>query len=349
MDMKLYREFLLTRIPTARPASGFRQVNCRCMYCPDSRNPQSAHMYISIPQQIGEPSLYYCHKCHVSGVVTYKTLIEWDIYDDQIALDLIEYNQLCSTNYEYRKYSNSMHYRIRNITTTDNDISRFKLQYINNRLGYNFTYNELRDLKIILNLSDLFKDNNIDEYTRDERIIEQLDINFIGFLSIDNAFLNMRRLCDENLVDKSIDKRYINYWIFNKYNTSERFYTIPTKLFIGNSERTKIHIAEGPFDILSIYKNVRYQEPGIYSSIGGSNYKGQAMYFLEKYKLPYSEFHYYPDNDKFGNNDNMYKIARYLKPMNIPMYIHRNTYPGQKDFGVSPQYINESIEKVEVY
>lgn len=348
MDSNRYREFLLSRIPTARIASGGRQINCRCMYCPDSKDPKSAHMYISIPQTLGEPSLFYCHKCHVAGVVTFKSLIEWDIYDDQMAMDLIEYNKLCSTNYEYRKYSNSIHYRIRSTTTTENDLSAFKLKYINNRLGCNFTYKELRDLKIILNLSDLFSDNNIQEFTRDVSIIEQLDYNFLGFLSIDNAFLNMRRLCDEGLVEKSIDKRYINYGIFNKANTSERFYTIPTNIFVGGPNRTKIHIAEGPFDILSIYKNVRHEEPGIYSSIGGSNYKGLAMYFLEKYKLPYSEFHYYPDNDKFGSNNNMYKIAKYLKPMNIPMYIHRNMYPNQKDFGVSSHYINETIEKVEV-
>ena len=38
-----------------------------------------------------------------------------------------------------------------------------------------------------------------------------------------------------------------------------------------------------------------------------------------------------------------------IKPMNIKMYIHRNMSPGQKDFGVSPDLIDESIEYIDPY
>lgn len=343
MNSTQYRDFLINAIPKAVSASGGRVVNCRCFYCPDSRNPNSKHFYISVPQNDYEPSLYYCHKCHCSGVVTYKNLIEWDIYNENIAIDLINHNKRCSSNGQYRKYLAKTHYNIANYTTIDSDISRIKLNYINDRLGCNFNYKELRDLKIVLNLNDVMKDNNITDYTRDVNIIKQLDYNFLGFISIDNAFLNMRRVCDEGLVYKSIDKRYINYKLFDKFDTSERFYTIPTKIDICTPNRIKVHVAEGPFDILSIYKNVRREEPGIYTSIGGSNYKGIAMYFLEQYKLPYTEFHFYPDNDKYGSTNNMIRIADYLRPLNIPTYLHRNTCNGQKDFGVAPNLIQESI------
>ena len=347
MDMNHYRDYLLRTMTGARIASGGKMINCRCKYCPDSKNPEHAHMYISIPSQEGEPSLYYCHKCHASGLVSYKTLIEWDIYDDQIAIDLIRYNKECSIYSSFRKYTANIHYNVRCINTTENEVSEYKLHYINSRLGTHYTYQNLRDLKIILNLSDVMRDNNITELTRDKRIVEQLDYNFLGFLSIDNAFLNMRRVCDEGLVNKSIDKRYINYKLYDKFDTSERFYTIPTQINLNQPDRVKIHIAEGPFDILSIYENVRYREPGIYSCVAGSNYKGIAMYFLETFKLPYSEFHFYPDNDKSGANKYMMRIASYLKPLNIPMYVHRNMSPGQKDFGVAPQYINETIIRLE--
>ena len=46
MDANQYAEFLLSRIPTASLASGGRMINCRCMYCPDSRDPKSKHFYI---------------------------------------------------------------------------------------------------------------------------------------------------------------------------------------------------------------------------------------------------------------------------------------------------------------
>lgn len=343
MDTGHYRDYLLKAIPSASIASGGRVINCRCFCCPDSRNPSSKHMYISIPQSKDEPSLYYCHKCHASGVMTYKKLIEWDIYEDSIAMELIELNKKCSNNSSMRKFINKTHYNVKLLKTKIDNISEIKLKYINNRIGTNIGYEELRKLKIVLNLNDLLKDNNITELTRAESIVEQLNYNFIGFLSIDNAFLNMRRICDEGLVDKSIDKRYINYKLYDKYDTSERFYTIPTCVNLCTPERVKVHIAEGPFDILSIYKNVRAEEPGIYTSIAGSNYKGLAMYFLETYKLPYVEFHIYPDNDKYGNTNNIKKIADYLRPLNIPTYLHRNTYNGEKDFGVRPENITESI------
>ena len=258
-------------------------------------------------------------------------------------MELINHNKKISKYSNINKYLSKVHYNVKCITTTDNEISAIKLKYINDRLGCNFTYKELRSLKIILNLKDLLKDNNINKLTRDESIIDQLDINFLGFLSIDNAFLNMRRICDEGLVYKSIDKRYINYNIWDKYDTSERFYTIPTKVDLCSTERIKIHIAEGPFDILSIYKNVRKEEPGIYSCIAGSNYKGLAMYFIETYKLPYVELHFYPDNDKYGATKNIKKIANYFRPLNIPVYLHRNMCKGEKDFGVSIDKIDEKI------
>ena len=68
------------------------------------------------------------------------------------------------------------------------------------------------------------------------------------------------------------------------------------------------------------------------------------MYFLETYKIPLAEFHIYPDNDKYGSTRNMRFIADYMRPLNIPVYLHRNTMEGEKDFGVTPDRIRESIE-----
>ena len=138
-----------------------------------------------------------------------------------------------------------------------------------------------------MNLKDLLRENHINNLTRDINIVDQLDINFLGFISIDNAFLNMRRLCNPGCVYSSIDKRYINYKIYDKFNTSQRFYTIPTTIDLATPNRIKIHIAEGPFDILSIYTNIRKGEPGIYTSVAGSNYIGVILYLLENIKITF--------------------------------------------------------------
>ena len=348
MSPEEYKEFLLANIPTAALVSGGTHIACRCFYCPDGHSSNSKHFYISIPQNANEPSMYYCHKCHASGIVTSKTLMDWGIYNPQVGTDITNHNKnikLIGGNAKQKIF------RLSNNYTTDSDINAYKLSYINTRLGTNLTYQDLQRLKIVLSLKDILRSNGINYTSRADPIIDQLDINFLGFLSIDNSFLNMRRLCDEGKVYKSIDKRYINYKIFP--DSQERFYTVPTQIDLNIASTVKIHIAEGPFDILSIYLNLRKGEPGIYSSIAGSNYLKTALYFIENYKLPDVELHFYPDNDETGNKS-IKNIEQYFAPIGIPVYIHRNIYQEnntgygvkyEKDFGVALNRIHESIER----
>jgi hypothetical protein len=338
-----YAQFLLNNIPSARSASGGREINCRCFYCPDSRNPKHAHFYIKIPQTNEESSTYYCQLCGERGFVDHTKLLEWGVWDDNIALDLIEHNKNVKS---VNKDSKLSVYKLSNRYVRDEDVSRIKLDYINDRIGTSYTYDDLFKLKIALNLRDLLDTNHVNDLTRNPNIVDQLDLNFLGFISIDNAFLNMRRVCNEGLVHKSIDKRYINYNIFNKFDTSHRFYTIPTSVDLSKIP-VNIHIAEGPFDILSIYENVRHREPGIYTSIGGSNYIGIVYYFLITFKIPIAVIHIYPDNDNIGNNRKMEYIHRKLKDIGIQVIMHRNMYPGEKDFGVRPDHIDEKIINIE--
>ena len=92
MDINQYREFLLSSIPTAKLASGGSFINCRCFNCPDSADPRSKHFYIAIPKSPDEPSWYYCHKCHCTGLVTHKTLIEWGIYIPNLIYNNLDVN-----------------------------------------------------------------------------------------------------------------------------------------------------------------------------------------------------------------------------------------------------------------
>lgn|SRR5574344_3308 len=346
MDKELYKSYLLSSIPSAKIASGGKEINCRCFECPDSNDPKSAHFYISIPQNENEPSFYHCMKCHCGGIVTHKKLLSWGIYDKDIAADLMNYNAELANKPLSKKYFQSHIYYIHNSGYTINANTEYKRNYVCNRIGYDFSYADLNRLKIIVDLESLLKENHIIKLTRDERIIRQLSLNFVGFLSIDNVFLNMRRICDPGIVDPSIDKRYENYQIFDKFDTSQRFYTIPTKINLTKPNRIKIHLAEGPFDILSIYTNVRQGEEGIYCSVSGSNYMNNILYFLSDIGLPYIELHLYPDNDQYGDNHVMEKLLYLIPDPTIPIYIHRNMYPHEKDFGVPARRIKESISKL---
>lgn len=345
MNIEQYKEFLLASIPGAKVVSGGSHINCRCRECPDSRNINSAHMYISIPKNDSEPSLYYCHKCNCKGVVTHNTLIDWGIFDKEIALELDTLNKNASKNPRYKSNMNFKAYYLYNDRTRIDDLSESKRQYVCNRIGVDLTYKELQDLKIILNLSDLLNTNFIHNYTRAENVLMDLDKYFIGFISIDNCFINMRRTIEEGQLYKGIDKKYINYQIFDKDITTQRFYTIPTRVDL-NTGPIKLHIAEGPFDILSVYLNCRNKEPGIYTCIAGNNYVNIINFFATTFMIPYMELHFYPDNDKYGTTNRINYILNNITDVTVPAYLHRNTYQGEKDFGVPASHIVESIQKI---
>lgn len=337
---------LLLQLPTARLVSGNKEVLLRCRYCPDSqKDMRSAHMYIKIPQQEGDLSLFNCYKCHTSGIVTHKKILEWGLYNDtETLIDLSLYNKHSLSLDKNRKFRDSEVYRINNTFITDNELSRVKLKYINNRLNTNLDFNDLIANKIVLNLNDLLSTNNITKTTRDISITNQLNDSFIGFISQDNAFINMRNLTPGK-VNKTIDKKYINYNIFGKVDNTMRYYTLPSNINLANPKRLRVNIFEGPFDLLSVrYNLLKDDKHMMYSSILGSAYKGIIMNIINTLQLLNIEIHIYKDNDisNYVIND----IANLLYPYAIPLYLHTNMYPGEKDFGVPIDRIREQIVKI---
>ena len=340
------KHHLLSSIPSAKLASGGSVITCRCFDCGDSRkSSKSTHMYISMPTE-KDPGLYYCHLCHSAGIVTYRKLIEWGIYDSVLANDILIHNNITKNSVKYRKYSPGRIFNIINNKIRNDSLTQIKIQYINNRLGTQLTPYDFLDLKVVLNLNDLLEQNHITKFTRDYNVMQDLDRAFVGFLSLDNGFVTLRRL-DDQMVYSSIDSRYINYRIFNKEDTSERFYVVPQKIDLLNPGRIKLHIAEGVFDILSVYLNLRSKENGIYASVSGSNYSSIITYFMMEKMIPNLEVHLYPDNDQ--SDWKIDKIVKNFEPMRIPIYIHRNVSPNEKDFGVSKDRIIENIRKANIF
>ena len=347
MNTENIKNFLLSHMVNAKLVSGGNTINCRCPLCGDSVHMKSAHFYITLPKE-NTPVLYYCHKCNSGGVVTYKSLLEWGLYDQNIVRDIEDLNKRLSSKGRSKKYFD---FTIRNISNTRTTIdykSDYKLNYINQRLGTQLSYNDLSRLKIVLNLHDLLVENNISKLTRNDNIVADLDREFIGFLSFDNCFLNMRITCEpgSGRVYKEIDKRYINYAIFDKQDNSMRFYTIPTILDLNTPYRIPIHIAEGPFDILSIYLNLNNGSNGIYTSVAGNNYISIISHFLINMQIPNCELHFYPDKDKYGTIDRIMSFVDRIPDKTFPVYYHINNMEGQKDFGVPKNKIKESIMRL---
>ena len=337
-----FAEYIMRMIPGSRLVSGGKEILCRCRYCPDSNDPNHAHMYIHIPDAPDDAALFHCFKCHVSGLIDSRRLIEWGLYDPMIATNIESINKKAKLSGKLIGYERVI-YKFKN-SVYDRNLANIKLNYINIRLGLSLSISDYMKEKVIFNLRDALIYNSIDKYTRYQNIVNQLNDYFIGFLSIDNNFVNLRRICDEGIVYKEIDKRYINYNIHDKKDNTEKFYVLPTNLDLCNSERIDVHIAEGPMDILSIKYNVQNKKPGLYCAIGGSSYKQIVIHLMNTLKLYYFNLHIYPDNDNPGGYYVMKDISDFIKPFGIPIYIHRNKYKNEKDFGVPKDRISESIE-----
>lgn len=348
MNIQEYANYMLTHIkPIAKLSSGGRVINCRCFYCPDSKNPNHAHMYLGLGQKNEhEPLWFSCQKCKTQGLVTPNKLMEWNIYDPEVASFVSQYNKQALSLGKNMSYRGMTVYNIDNTMISLDDNTDKKLEYINSRLGVKLDYSDCVDLKIVLNIRDILKRNNL-RLTRDSRIVSALDQYFVGFLSHDNAFLNLRKvdsLCNQELY-QSINKRYVNYNIFNKFDNTHRFYSIPTRIDLLDPSPVHLHIAEGVFDILSIYLNiVKTRDRNIFTSIGGSSYLQVIRYFIFILKIPNIIIHIYPDNDI--SSKDIQEVVNSLYTFRFKIFIHRNVFPNEKDFGVPINRINESIEEV---
>lgn len=336
-------QYLLSSIPGAHLVADNRQILCRCPICMDSANPNSAHFYIGPMKDSTKPLQYDCKKCGSHSIFSAKTLQAFGIYDLELATLVTEYNNSVLNTKEWLgniSMEGQIH-RINNTMILKSEITEAKRKYINNRIGTNLSYDELLANKIVLNLYDILESNNIRTVTRAENILDQLNHYFIGFISYDNGYINMRRLCSEGKVYKSIDKRYINYNIFNTIDNSMRFYVIPNSIDLLDPRPVDIWITEGAFDALSIKYNVRPNDRSIYISAGGKGYLVVVKFILQYLGLINIRLHLCPDGDV--RDRDMYYIKNYIWPFNLDIQVHRNIFNGEKDFGVPKDRIHESM------
>ena len=347
-------EFLTTNIP-GKVVSGEKEFLCNCPLCGKPN-----HFYIKLPSD-ESPVVYDCKKCNESGLLTRNILkaLGVESIDGDIISNLNERHKNLNGNYIRGSNKNKAIYKfpITNTYITLNENTEFKLKYINDRLGLKLSYQDILDCKIVLNLLDIYKYNNL-QFTRDKRIVKELDESFIGFLGYNNAVLNMRNL-RVGQVSKYIDKRYVNYNLLSTDTISgtSKYYIIPTVIDTLNPEPVKIHIAEGPIDVLSIFYNLyngnKYNS--IYATIEGRSYINLIKFLLADLKIINAEIHIYFDNDV--SNKDISEILSKLQYLYLDIYFHWNRYivsksvDGkkiiyEKDFGVPKNKIVNYYQQV---
>lgn len=331
-------------IPNARDVAGQTEILVRCPFCGDSTNLRNAHFYISVPSNADEVSFYDCKKCPAHGVLDDTVLRKLGCQDADTIIQVQSHNSRVLKLPKYKTLKKINIYPLKNNYIRKDKNNEYKLKYINDRIGANFTYADIINLKIFLNLYDVLNANSL-ELTRHKNITDQLDAYFIGFISYDNSFSGLRKITDKELY-KTINKRYINYDLVNKNDNSKAYYIIPTQIDVLNPQPVRIHIAEGQFDILSIFYNLNKSNisQNIYIACGGKGYEQTLEFILTELGIINYEIHFYPDKDvndyEFRNTE--YRINKL--PCNI--FIHRNIYQDEKDYGVPLNRIKDSVRMI---
>lgn len=337
-DKNAFVDFLKQEFPEGSVVSGGNEFLCRCRFCGDSAtNPYKRRFYISLnhPDKV---IYYHCFNCDASGILTPQKLKMLCDAPVDLLLDLASYNKVMTKSIVLSGHRQPI---LVPETLIDDEFNKAKLNYLNERLALNLNYEDYSKLKIIFSLGSLINNNRL-SLTKSMEHATAFDKYFIGFLGMNNNNVNGRNIAfDQGLIPKVFDKRYLNYPLFADIDNSKRFYSIPTISDMRKSIR--INIAEGPFDVLSIFFHLRNKntENEIYTAAGSQAYVSVIKMFLTEFGLLDCEFHIYMDNDVA--DDIKRRIKELTSPIGIPVYIHNNAMTGEKDFGVPVNRIKDVV------
>ena len=305
-----------------------KQHYTRCPYCGDSKNLSHAHMSIMIDVESDSPMLFRCFKCDMKGMVTEETLNDLDLYiDNDMKSSLKSFNKKAMklskiVNTDMEKFSVPVY--------TNNYQNSSKLNYINERLGTNIDFTEAKDLKLVLNVFDFMKFNEITEIEGMRySMLKLLHNDYIGFLSCNNNCIVFRDITGKNKY------RYFKVTLNTKNVNQDNFYALPNKINLLYTNDINIHISEGTFDIISIYKNlINTKENNFFYANCGFGSTSIIKYLLHHGINTGLNIHIYSDNDKTDYDHKKYLQHNPIIKWVDNIYIHRNAFPGEKDYGI---------------
>lgn len=318
-----------------------KQHYTRCPFCGDSKNLSHAHMSIMIDVLSDTPMMYRCLKCDTKGLLTESVLYELDLpLDNSMRNELKSFNRKAIkmgklVNLEFETYTVPLYHNLYK--------NQLKLDYINQRLGTGIDFTEARDKKIILNLFDFMTLNEIKEIDGlNYNMMKMLDENYVGFLSTNNNCITFRDITGNQKC------RYFKTILNQKNVNPDTFYGVPYQLSLMYTHDVNVHMAEGIFDIISIQNNLPHQsEHNLFYATCGFGGVTLLQYLLHHGINTGVNLHIYSDKDKTDWNHKKYLfnnsgISYWLDHI----YIHRNQFNGEKDYGVPVSNIIDSFRKI---
>lgn len=348
VDFKRFLITELSRMPFYHVSPNGISHTVKCPYCDDD-SPKHGHFGIKIDVESDEPILYHCFRCNAGGMVTKQTLDDLHI---DMPNDLL--SQLTHSNKVYAKKNVVTDISIMpfEIPTINNSLSPSLLQaksdYIANRIGLKLQYAEGAAYRIVFSFKDFIDYNKIDYLIDiDVKYLKYIEENYVGFLSLNKNFIIFRSFTNKGFSKGkgSSYLRYIKYVLDDKCPDKNNFFTIPTTFDIMSADIVNVHISEGPFDILSVMANDIFitDSNNLFFAVCGFGYASVLKNIVKLGACPMNLF-IYADNDKTDS-----EIIRQImnKKSGLRHYIRsltmvRNSYPGEKDFGVTKDRITPS-------
>jgi hypothetical protein len=328
----------LKKLPVWDVTTNKKEISVRCPFCGDSKKHRnSSHLYVNLVPRGDEPHTYYCQRCKAKGVVNSALLKQLKLFNNDLNVGLAVHLKEVSKK-GGRKYRPITRERINIPVPERTKLNLVKLKYFNERLQTDLKLEDLPKYKIILNLYDLLDANRVQEIThKSEKFVDTLDKNFMGWVSYDNNYAILRNLSKKVMPDL----RYYNYNIFDNYDNTKRFYTIPTEIDILNP-KLNVVISEGIFDILGVYFNVEKNPPPntLFIAVNGVGYN---LIFQHLARMGFLDM----DVKIYSDNDVPLKELKDMKAnmkniLSNRIQVFYNKAPRQKDFGVGPDKIRVS-------
>lgn len=238
------------------------QYRIRCPICGDSKkDPMDSHCYIKCSYDPNEPILYNCFLCNSNGRVG-----KW-------FLDKLGASKRIVDGVASQRYNKIPSIRNTNldILTGEPKMDSPQIKYIEDRLGKGFTYEDYDKFKIVWDM------NKIREYIVDQKILNTLPNNkdSISFISNDKTVMLSRTFLSS---EKDHQWRKIRIISGDHYS----YYVIKTTLDLFTKDSIYVNIAEGIFDILSVYKNFNDGQNSVFIAALGSDYMSALEFVINK-------------------------------------------------------------------
>ncbi len=282
MKLPLVSAFLKT-LPRYKESTDGRQCVVKCHFCGDSTKSDTGHLSIKIDVDEGEGLLFKCFRadCQHKGILTSSILQDMGCNDLDTLLELAGYNKTINKSIEKGfNVKTNRNYQLVNLSISDN---KKKLDYINQRLGTNFTTEDLRRFKIQLGLYEFLRVNYINKLAFDKKYCDIIDEWTISFLSMYSDYL----ICRDISSKEFLGKKYTMYRISGKPNpTDMKLYCIPTEISLLDPNPAEINVAEGAFSIIGAYLYGGYgkTEPNsLWLANCGSEYLNTILHVIKQY------------------------------------------------------------------